>query len=38
MTLEDIKNAICNLFNFSIVEERDDKIIYRLYDDKTACL
>lgn len=38
MTLEDIKNAICNLFNFSIVEEHDDKIIYRLYNDKTACL
>lgn len=38
MNIDDIKEAIKTLFNFSIVEETEDKIVFTIISDKTAVL
>lgn len=38
MTLEDIKEAITALFNFKVIEETDDEIIFNIISDKKASL
>lgn len=38
MTLDDIKNAIQILFNFTIVNETDEKVEFSIISDKTAFL
>ena len=38
MTLDDIKNSIQVLFNFTIVDETDEKIEFSVISDKTAFL
>lgn len=38
MNIDDIKEAIKTLFNFSIVEETEDKIFFKIISDKTAIL
>jgi hypothetical protein len=38
MNIDDIKEAIKTLFNFSIVEETKDKIVFTIISDKTAVL
>jgi hypothetical protein len=38
MTVNEIKEAICNLFNFTVQEETDQKIIFNVIADKLATL
>lgn len=38
MTVNEIKEAICNLFNFTIQEETDQKIVFNVISDKLAKL
>lgn len=38
MVFDDIKNAIHFLFNFNIIEESEDCVVYSLFEDKTAYL
>lgn len=38
MTLDDIKNSIQTLFNFPVVDETEEKIIFSIISDKTAVL
>ncbi len=38
MTVNEIKEAICNLFNFTVQEETDQKIVFNVIADKLATL
>ncbi len=38
MTINEIKEAICNLFNFTVHEETDQKIVFNVISDKLATL
>lgn len=38
MTINEIKEAICNLFNFTVQEETDQKIVFNVISDKLATL
>lgn len=38
MKIEDIKEAIKTLFNFSVIEETEEKIVFTIISDKTAVL
>ena len=38
MNIDDIKEAIKTLFNFSVAEETDEKIVFTIISDKTAVL
>ena len=38
MTIDTIKDAIISLFNFSVVEENETKIVFNIISDKTAIL
>lgn len=38
MTVENIKNAIINLFNFPVINETDESITFNIISDKNAIL
>lgn len=38
MTINEIRDAITSLFNFTIMEETDEKIVFNIISDKTAIL
>jgi hypothetical protein len=38
MTVNEIKEAICNLFNFTVQEETEQKIVFNVIADKLATL
>lgn len=38
MTINEIRDAITSLFNFTITEETDEKIVFNIISDKTAIL
>jgi len=38
MTIDNIKDAISSLFNFHVVKETDEKVIFNIISDKTAIL
>ena len=38
MTINEIRDAITTLFNFTITDETDEKIVFNIISDKTAIL
>jgi len=38
MIVNDIKEAIINLFSFEVLEENDNNIIFKIYEEKQAIL